>query len=176
MKNDYGSLIESRKVDLIIERAKRKRFRRDELEDVQQEIVPDVLGFEYDPTKANGLTEATVLTLVIDKKLTFLQRGNARQHRHEQNYREQHGAVEGRPASIPYYPSHEHGVDLATDVGQTVAGLTSRQQAVCAALSNSQSRVRIANRLHMSRYKLDCIIEDIRRQFETIGFDDWMCE
>ena len=176
MRNDYGSLVETWKVDLIIDRAKRKGFRRDELEDVQQEVMLAVLDFKYDPAKANGATEATAITALIDKQLTFLQRGSARQHKHEQEYRRQHFPAGGNSASVPYCPSHENQVDLAIDVEQTVARLALTEQTICAALSNGQPRSQIAKKLRITRYKLDCIIEGIREQFKAMGLDDWMCE
>ncbi len=39
MENDYGELVEQWKVDLIVQRARRKGFRPDEIEDVQQDVI-----------------------------------------------------------------------------------------------------------------------------------------
>jgi len=176
MRNDYGSLVETWKVDLIVDRARRKGFRRDEIEDVQQEIIPAVLDFEYDSSKANGATEATALTALIDKQLTFLQRGRARRRRHEERYRELRGAVDGRSAPAPVQPDPERQAALAMDVRQAVAKLTPKEQAVCAALSRDQARSRIAEDLGVSRYQLDRIIDGIRERFEAMGLDAWMRE
>ena len=176
MRNDYGSLVETWKVDLVIGRARRKGFRKDEIEDVQQEIIPAVLAFKYDVAKANGATEATALTALIDNRLAFLQRGRARQCKHEEKYRKLYGWADGELSPLHVYPNHERQADLAMDVSQSVATLTPGEQAVCAALSHDRARRRIAEDLGVSRYRLDRMINGIREQFMAMGLDAWMCD
>ena len=56
--NDYGDLIEKWKIDLIEMRARSLGFTRDEIPDLQQDIVLHLLGFEYDETQ--GANETTL--------------------------------------------------------------------------------------------------------------------
>jgi len=176
MKNDYGSVVETWKVDLIVDCARRKGFRKDELDDVLQGIILAILGFKYDPSKANGATEATALTSLINNQLAFLQRGRARRRKHEDKYRELHGAAGGKPGPVPIQPDHERRAALAKVVQQAIAGLAPKEQAVCEALLNGRSRSRTAKDLGISRYQMARIIDGIRERFETVRADAWMGE
>ncbi len=73
-KNNYASVIEKWKVDLIVSRARRLGFRRQDLDDAQQQIVVELLSFEFDPTRSNGATEETAVTALIDHQLLSLRR------------------------------------------------------------------------------------------------------
>lgn len=172
MKNDYGSLVERWKVDLITARARKKGFRTDEIDDAEQEIVPAIIGFVYDPEKSNGATETTALTALIDRQLTFIQRGRARRHKHEQRYRELSGVTVGRPAEL-LEDDHRRYVALKMDVQATVARLSPMQQAVCAGLLHDEARRRIAKRLGISRYGLDRLIDGIRDRFKDADLDGY---
>lgn len=176
MRNDYGSLVETWKVDLVINRARRKGFRRDEIEDVQQEIIPAVIAFRYDAARANGATEATALTALIDNRLAFLQRGRARRRRHEGKYRRLHARRNGELSPLQVYPSHERQADLTMDVRQSVAALAPMEQTVCAALSDGRAPWRVSRDLGMPRYQLHRTMRRIREQFEAMGLDAWMCD
>lgn len=170
MRNDYGSLVERWKVDLITARARKKGFRTDEIDDAEQEIVPAIMRFVYDPSKANGATETTALTALIDRQLTFIQRGCARRRKYERRYQQLHGA----PACAPLEPDHQHRVGLTMDVRQAVADLPPLEQAVCAALARDEARFQIATEMCLTRYGLGRVIDGIRERFEAIGLDSWM--
>src|SRR5690606_35105821 len=77
-QNDYGDVIEKWKVDLILARAKRVGFRRHDLEDAQQQIVPVVLRFAFEPERSNGASEATALVALIDHQLITMRRARDR--------------------------------------------------------------------------------------------------
>jgi len=172
MRNDYGSLVETWKVDLIVNRAKRKGFRRDEIEDVQQEIIQAVLAFKYDPSRANGATETTALTALVDRQLAFIRRGEARRRRHERRYRELSGATTDRPVE-PSEDDHQNRIALKIDVQQMVASLSPVEQAVCAGLCQDETRRGIAKRLGIPRYGLDRLIAGIREHFVDAGLDGY---
>ncbi len=176
MRNYYGSLLEKWKVDLIFDRARRKGFPENDIDDVEQEIVPAILAFRYDPAKANGATEKTALTALIDRRLTFLQRGFARRRKHERRYRRLCGDTPGRPAPEPLDVEPQRRLAIAMDVQQVVRRLSPMEQAVCAGLARQETRRRIAGRLGISRYGLDAHIEGIRQRFQDAGLDGWVAE
>ena len=174
MKKVYGSLIEQWKVDLIIERAKWRRFRRHEIEEALQEIVQEIHRFNFDSTKSNGACEKTVLTSLIDKRLSFYERSRARRHKHEDRYRVLSGQADGKPAPDPLVTDHEDQIALSLDVQQALACLGQREQTVCTLLIEGKSKTKIANALDLTRYEVDRIILSIREQFETLGIDGWL--
>ena len=177
MRNDYGSLVEAWKVDLIIDRAKRKGFREDELEDVQQEIVPIILDFKYDPDNKSGATESTVLTAVVDKRLTFILRTQARRLKHEERYRVLHGAIDGNPApEAVQEPEQEREIGLPADVQEIMDDLPPFEQTVCAALARDKARSNIAEDAGVSRYEVDRTVDRIGETFRSRGLDAWMCK
>jgi hypothetical protein len=174
MRNDYGQLVEEWKVDLILDRARRKGFRSHELEDVQQDVIQAVMDFRFEPEKSNGATENTALTALIDKQLTFVQRGRARHHKHHERFRELMGVRDGQPIQDIMVDSQERAVSLMLDLREAVARLTPQEQDICAALFRGENRFNIAKALGVSRYELDRIIERIREQFQARGLDAWV--
>ena len=176
MRNDYGRLVEAWKVDLILERAKRKSFRRDELQDAQQDVILAISAFRFDASRSNGATERTVLIALIDKQLTFLQRGAARRRKHEKRYWQEQGGREGRPAPEPLTPDCQREHALALDVREAVQKLSPAERAVCDALARGDSRVRIARLMYISRYRVSQLITAIRVRFAAMGIEGWVCE
>lgn len=176
MGNKYGSLVEGWKVELVGARARRKGFRGDKIDDAEQDIIPALVSFVYDESKANGAAEATALTAVIDKRLTCLQRGKARRRRREEKYRELHGFVDGTTAQEPLEPDHGPRLALAMDVNQAMATLTPLEQGVCAALSRDDSLLQIAREMGLTRYAVESIVAGIRERFGAMGLDLWMGE
>ena len=174
MRNDYGQLVEAWKVDLILDRARRKGFRQDEMEDVQQDVIQAVMDFRFEPEKSNGATENTALTALIDKQLTFIQRGRARHHKHHERFKELMGVRDGQPVQDAMVESQERAIALALDVRKAVAKLTPQEQDICAALARGENRFNVAKGLGASRYELDRIIERIREQFQKRGLDAWV--
>lgn len=174
MQNEYGGLVERWKVEVILDRARKKGFRPDELDDVQQEIVPAVLAFRFDSRKSNGATERTAITGLVDRRLAFIQRTRARQLKNHERYMESMGFKSDTPfEEIPDNVSPD-AVALAFDVREAVAALPAPEQAVCAALSRGDNRVGIAKTMGIKRSAVDCMIRRIREQFRADGLDAWV--
>jgi hypothetical protein len=172
MPNDYSQLLETWKADLILDRAKRKSFRPDELDDVTQEVVQAVLSFRFLPEKSNGATELTALTAVIDNQLAALRRSRARQCRREEKHRRLCGARAWKAAPEPTVASHEDEVCLKLDVRAAVAGLSNQEQTICAALVQGENRATIATSLGISRYEMDRLVDSIRSHFSALGLNE----
>jgi len=174
MQNDYGTLVEKWKVDLIVARAKRQGLRDHEIEDAQQDIILDILAFEYAPEKSNGAAEATVLTALIDKKLMFMKRGMARRKKHEDRYCDIQGAVGEYVDPVLCDEGEQDHISMAMDVGAGVESLDERERIVCKALTAGKSRVSIARKLGLTRYQLDEIINGIRQRFDGMALAGWV--
>ncbi len=177
MRNDYGSLVEAWKVDLIIDRARLKGFREDEIEDAQQEIVLAILDFKYDPNNEAGATEATALTALIDRQLAFILRKQARRAKHEKKYRLLHGVVDDKPIPVVAQDAQqEREIDFPADVHRAVCDLSPFEQQVCAALADGQACSSIAEDVGVSRYELDRTVNRIGDVFRAQNLDAWMCK
>ena len=167
MRNTYDGLIERWKVDAILDRALKRGFRPHELEDAQQDIVPVLLAFRFDAQKSNGATERTAVTAIIDRRLTFIQRGRAR-------YVELMGMPGDTPLEeIPDDINPDAGL-MAFDVREAVAGLAAQEQAVCAALSRGENRLSIARDLRLTRSAVEGLIRRIRDRLLAGGLDAWV--
>lgn len=171
MKNNYDGVIEDWKADLIIQRARRKGFRPDEIQEVQQEVAVAVMAFRFDSDKANGASERTAIISLIDKQLTFIIRGRARRHKAMQRYRDE---VLGHEPTATEHAEHERLWDMQQDVRHSLNQLPERDRAVCEALANEAPRVQIAKDLGVSRYEVDRIIDRIRDTFRGWGLDAWV--
>jgi|OM-RGC.v1.023923642 hypothetical protein len=129
--NGYGDLLEPWKAELIVARARRKGFSGDRVMDAQQEVILDVLAFEYDPDNEAGATEETALTSLIDRKLCFILRGEIRARKREE-------LVIERSRSGHYHNDEELPVSVADNclsrlaVSDLVSSFT-RQDRSCAA-------------------------------------------
>ena len=176
MQNEYGTLVEQWKVDLIVARAKRQGFREHEIEDAQQEVIIDLLSFVYDPVKSNGAAEKTVLTALIDKKLKSMKRGAARRKKHEDKYSDLQGAVGGYVEPILCKNGDQKRASMASDLQYGIGALDARSRTICYALSEGKSRASIAKTMGLTRYQLDEVINGIRLKFEGMELEGWVDE
>jgi len=159
----YDGVLEKWKVNLILHRAKRHGFRPHEIPDVLQEAVLVVLEFEYDPNHANGATERTALTTIIDNCLRKIKRSGARYRMHLERL--------GQDASE--YSRDE--VDLrAVDVAAAMADLSAREQAVCRGLADGMSKAQIAKQMGCGWHTVERIIRRLRQRFEQLGLEGWV--
>ena len=167
-KNDYGVVIEKWKVDLIVSRARRFGFRRQDLEDAQQQIVWVLLGFEFDPARSNGATEETVVTALIDNQLLTLRRTRQRYQRH----------VSGNDGDL----SDDNALateclaakqfTAASDVATVMAHLSPAARQVCSSLANGFSLNEISQQQGVGWHTVERQIRGIRHRFEELGIDD----
>ncbi len=161
----YDGVLEQWKVDLITHRAKLLGFRPHELPDALQETVLVVLEFKYEPNHANGATERTALTTVIDCRLRKLKRSAIRYGAH----------VERFGHSTTEFSRDE--VDAGRmDIADAVADLTEREQAVCRCLADGRSKADAARELGWGWHTVDRIASQLRTRFEELGLDWWMWE
>lgn len=161
-QNTYGNLLPAWKVELIAERARLRRFRRFEINDVLQEVVPAVLAFKYDPEKSNGATEATALTTLIDRQLVNVRRQDIRYHRRK--VRAQSLTRLDSTANAP-----EEAVGLAVDIADVVQALPMREQWVCGMLLDGACRSEIAKLLNMTWFEMEKSTATIRIAFLATG-------
>ena len=168
VKNNYGQLVEEWKVDLILKRATRMGFRRDELEDLQQDIIQAVLNFEFVSQKSNGAKEHTALTALIDNQLAFIQRRETRRRNCEEKYRQIYGAQK------VFSNSQDDAVSLSLDLQAAIARLAPVEHAVCSALMQDEAQSVIASNMGATRYKVEQLIECIREQFQELDMDGYL--
>jgi hypothetical protein len=73
-RNQYDSVIDKSKLAWINSRARRMGFRRQDLDDVQQQVSIALLQFNFDEARSNGASERTAITAVIDRQLRKIRR------------------------------------------------------------------------------------------------------
>ena len=171
--NDYGDLIEKWKVRLIVSRARHYGFPKHQWEDVQQDLILDVMAFEFDPAKSNGASETTALIALIDKKLIDRLRAATRERKHLERRNAALGITESTTEDSPAL-SQRDDIPLRADVHQAMGLLTARQRAICAALAEGRSVSEIARRLGCGWHTVERAIVAIRRAFKEVGLDGWV--
>ena len=162
---NYDGIIEKWKVNLIIHRAKRCGFRPHEIPDALQEVVLVVLDFVYDPDHANGATERTALTTIIDHRLRKMKRTATRYHMHVERFGGQANEFSSE------------GVDpRAVDVADAIADLPPREQQVCHGLADGLSVAQMARQMGCGWHTVDRIIRRLRQRFTRLGLEGWVQE
>jgi DNA-binding CsgD family transcriptional regulator len=164
--NTYRSIVPTWQVELINRRARRRGFRPDELDDLQQQIVPHLAAFQFDPNRSHGATLRTALVALIDQQLKTRARTLARYRRHVERQQQ----VARRRELI----TCDEPNALRLDVGDAVAALPAREQAVCKALAAGSSIADVAAQLHCSWHAVRRLIRNIRARFEALGLGDWV--
>ena len=171
-QNDYATVIEKWKVDLIVARAKRLGFRRQDLEDAQQSIVLALLAFQFDPSKANGATESTAVTSVIDHQLFNLQR---RRNRYAQRVTECDKDF-GDDSAVASTWSDGLRIAVRSDLDTATSRLTPIARQICELLADGLSLNEIATSLGMGWHTAHRHLQNIRQCFEQLGIDASVCE
>lgn len=169
-ENDYATVISHWKVALIRRRARRMGFRQDELPDVQQQIVLAMNAFRYDPARANGASEKTALTSLVDRQLNTLRRAKTRRERLV-------SPIEGDQKDIAECGSGRESqctVAIVIDVREVVSRLPAQDRSICDALSMGQSIDEIARNLGCSWHTVKHRVERLRQHFEQVGLDGWI--
>ena len=157
----YDGVLEKWKIKLALKRARRMCFREDELDDVIQELVITILDIEYDADRANGASEKTMLTSVIDLQLYKMRRSNYRRECLEQS------------VSLGGDETYDNSdIERRADVATVVAKMDTQQRRVCELLSQGCSKLAIAEKLGCNWYIVEQIVSDIREQFEEHGFGE----
>ena len=159
---NYEGLAEQWKVNLLVRRAVRMGFRDQDLEDAQQEIIADVIAFQFDPARSNGATEVTALTKLIDNRLIHLRRSTARYGKHKDRFQ--------KIAEQAYEPGELNLDDV--DVRLAIEKLSAEEQAVCKALGHGFTKNEIQNQLGVGRMKLNRLIRQIHDRFTELGLND----
>lgn len=163
-KNVYTGVLEQWQVDLIVGRARRLGFRGPDIEDALQDVAIELMGFRFDPAKANGASEATAMTSFIDFRLSKLRRK-------ERRYREH---LERLQQIRPQLPMVVEQGPLALDVREATAVLAPEEQQICRALSEGKQVTEIAETLGRSWFSVYRVIVRIRRRFADRGLEDWI--
>jgi RNA polymerase sigma factor (sigma-70 family) len=164
--NDYGDLIEKWKIKLIALRARRLGFTSDEIPDLQQDIILELLGFEYDATQ--GASETTAFGRVIDRKLI-----NERRNRNRDIRRINCDAISlnhvddwACPVSNPI-----ERCELRIDLADAMTGLTETERHVCNALLHGENQASIAEQRGCSRAAVWNIVKRLRNRFRKVRLD-----
>lgn len=149
--NCYHGVLEDWKVALIARRARRMGFRDCDLDDAQQQVVLALLDFRFDETKANGASEKTVLTAVIDRQLAMIRR------REERADRVKRGLA---GTSLPPRVMALHGLDAV------MQSLPESDRQICLELSCGRTLNQIAATMGVSWHTIQRRVKAIRQQLE----------
>jgi len=157
----YDGILENWKIELALKRARKISFRDDELDDVIQDLVIVLMDIDYDVQRANGASEKTMLTSVIDLQLYKMRRSNDRRKCLEQGV-----ALSGDET----YDNSD--IECSADVQTVVDKLDDQQQRVCELLSQGYPKSAVAEEVGCNWYVIEQIVSDIREQFEEQGFGE----
>lgn len=168
---DYG--IDAWKVALIDDRARLRGYRRDELDEVRQELAPTIAAFVFDHAKSNGACERTVLISIIDNQLTMALRTRARWQQFRSEYAAEMTLAE-RDRTERQDCEHVTESNRRIDVERAINLLWEPDRVIALALAGGESLRDLSKRLNRSRYDLGLAVERIRDHFLACGLDAWV--
>lgn len=164
MDTTRNELTVEQKLDLIRSRARRMGLRSHDLEDVIQEVMLYLLEFTPDPEKANGASETTILTGVIDLRLKQWLRTRQRY----QDMVDRCGEL--LPREDDQYAANEFPrFDTSHDVQNIITDLPEFERNVCRLLSEGESVLSIARALECDRRPVQRAIDAIRERLTEAG-------
>jgi RNA polymerase sigma factor (sigma-70 family) len=182
--NDYGELIEQWKVDLIVERAKRRGFRTQHIDDAVQEIVLELLKFTFDVEKSNGAAEKTVVTSIVERRLKMMRRGERRYSRRIEAVRRQMGVNDDsdEPSSREHLKldrailKHDANdqASLKLDCAAAIGALPATTQTICRRLAAGHSLRELAAELGCDWHTAQKRVAAAREQLERMGMSVWL--
>jgi RNA polymerase sigma factor (sigma-70 family) len=172
-RNHYGTNLESWKIDLILLRGRRMGFKDHDLADLQQQIALSLQNFLFDPTRANGATESTVIVAIIDRQLKTARRNAARYQKRFKRLEEQESTSDTQRHS-PKPPQYEDRGQLRMDVHDALKKLNPQDRQLCQALAAGESIHQIAQEQQCGWYTVKRRIERIRNYFQQIGLNGWL--
>jgi len=162
--NDYAGMVPPEVLKLIARRAKYYRIPPDELDDLQQHLVPLMSEFRYDPAVANGASETTAMTAMIDNQIKEYRRTNRR-------YRQRIERFQNKNVDPSVQPEPS---DLRLDLQSALRQLLPRDRKICELLSHGHAVKDIAKQLKCMRSTVVQAIPRIRKVFKDAGLQAWL--
>ena len=167
--NEYGDLIERWKVDLIRMRARRFGFRPCDIPDLEQTIVLELLGIDYDPNREGGTTERTFGIAVIDRQLKEALRSRSR---HCRRINQEAQSLDAVPAvSEGVADSQHYRPQLRLDIESAMMGLTPTERTICEALREGHTQADIARTRGCSRAAVSKQVARMAQKLRQWGLD-----
>lgn len=172
--NSYIGMVPPEITRLIVNRARRYRVGRDEIDDLQQQIVPLLADFHFDPVRAHGASPATAMTGVIDRQIKAYLRAKRRYQQRIELLQGTSGDPDRQNTVPPAYVTQTDPVDLRIDLERTLTSFSPRDREICHGLSHGLTIKAIAEQLGCGRDTVDRAIARIRKAFETAGLRAWI--
>lgn len=174
LDNSYAGIVEQEVPRLVVSRARRMGIGRDEIDDLQQQIVPKLAAFQYDGSRSNGASRTTALTSVIDRQLKAHLRAK---HRYRKRIERLQTMSCPSAWERPVWPQHvtqPEPVDLRMDLADAMDMLSDRERTICAALREGQTIKAIAQQIGCGRDTVSRAILHIRQVFTQTGLRVWI--
>lgn len=170
MQNCYEGIVEKDVCRLVVSRARRMQIPPDQIDDLQQQIIPKLAKFKFDPSRANGASRTTVLTSVIDHQIKAYLRARSRYAKRIEELQTVAAAQPPRPKRV----AQPEPLDLRMDLAAAMATLSVRDRKICQALAAGMNVKAIAKELHCGRDTVGRAIERIRETFCRAGMRAWV--
>jgi DNA-directed RNA polymerase specialized sigma24 family protein len=149
---------------MVAHRARRLGVQGDSIADVQQDLVPALLAFPFDPSR--GASPATALRVAIDNRVRSHLR---REGRHR------------RRVSLAQLRINDHSTedptisrDRCLDVSDAIAQLDPIDAALCRAILSGSRPAELQRDQRLSRAEYGQRIRRIRTTFENCGLRAWV--
>ena len=172
--NHYSGVVTPEIPRLIVDRARRLKVSPDDIEDLQQRIVPLLAKFQFDHARANGASRQTAMTAVVDRQIKMHLRSKRRYRVRIEQLQTQQSETASDEALVTDHTADSANADRRMDVAKAIADLPEFDQRVCLALSKGMSIAAIAREVCRGRDAVNGAIRRTRRTFENMGLRAWV--
>jgi RNA polymerase sigma factor (sigma-70 family) len=174
LANSYVGVVEQEVPRLVVSRARRLRIGRDEIDDLQQQIVPKLSEFQYDASRSNGASRTTAMTGLIDRQIKAYLRAKYRYQKRLERLQVMSGASGYSRPVWPHHVTQPEPVDLRMDLAAAMATLSARDRRICQGLADGLTVKVIAQQLGCGRDTISRAIVRIRAAFTAAGLRAWI--
>ena len=172
LKKQYAGVFDEWKIDLALRRIMAMGFVPSDWPDLMQELAIVMLGFRYDPAKANGATEETALYAVINKSLLHHLRTRCRESAKIRRYARELGVKADGTGEEPFCLLD---APMQMDVAHVCAHLDEFDQKVCSAIAAGNAKAQIARKIDCDWHTVKKAVGRIMKHFEAHGLKYWVC-
>ncbi len=161
----YDGLIEQWKIELIEGCARRMGFPAHEIDDLKQDIVPELIAFKFDDVKSNGAKKSTAVQALIMNQLRNKQRGCAREHTKIERYKQ----LMPRTTDACFSKAQ-----CELDVQEAMDALKPSDRIICNHLANGDSIEGIRKQVGCGWHTIDRAVRRLRARFQKLELDGWL--
>ena len=173
LEDQYAQALDKWKIRVVARRASRFGLSAQDTEDLLQEIIPELAALKYDPAKANGKTEISIVTTLVDNRIKDALRKESSRQQMLDEFREHRGVAAMTEEDLPPVLQQEANYGDVAAVHEVLEALSGDEAKIADFLLRGWNPSDIADELNWNWHRVKRVIIKLRAKFEQMGFSEW---